>query len=76
MTGVGGGLLMTPLLIFLFGVHPATAVGTDLLDAAVTKSCSTFVHGYVHNINWRDTAAAADRVSGTQFRVTPSFLRR
>src|SRR6201986_4252934 len=34
MTGVGGGSLMTPLLILLFGVHPATAVGTDLLYAA------------------------------------------
>src|SRR5271166_3177687 len=53
MTGVGGGSLMTPLLILLFGVHPATAVGTDLLYAAVTKSCGTFVHGYGHNIDWR-----------------------
>src|SRR6266516_4518986 len=38
MTGVGGGSLMTPLLILLFGVHPATAVGTDLLFAAATKT--------------------------------------
>ena len=30
LTGVGGGSLMTPLLILLFGIHPATAVGTDL----------------------------------------------
>ena len=37
MTGVGGGSLMTPLLILLFGVHPATAVGTDLLYAAATN---------------------------------------
>jgi uncharacterized membrane protein YfcA len=37
MTGVGGGSLTTPLLILLFGVHPATAVGTDLLYAAATK---------------------------------------
>ena len=34
MTGVGGGALMTPILILLFGIHPATAVGTDLLYAA------------------------------------------
>lgn len=33
MTGVGGGALMTPLLILLFGIHPASAVGTDLLFA-------------------------------------------
>ena len=38
MTGVGGGSLMTPLLILLFGIHPVAAVGTDLLYAAATKS--------------------------------------
>ena len=38
MTGVGGGSLMTPLLILLFGIHPSTAVGTDLLYAAATKT--------------------------------------
>ena len=37
LTGVGGGSLMTPLLILGFGVTPATAVGTDLLFAAITK---------------------------------------
>lgn len=53
MTGVGGGSLMTPLLILLFGIHPATAVGTDLLYAAVTKTCGTLVHGFSHTIDWR-----------------------
>lgn len=38
LTGVGGGSLMTPLLVMFFGVNPATAVGTDLLYAAITKS--------------------------------------
>jgi uncharacterized protein len=38
MTGVGGGSVMTPLLIMLFGIHPATAVGSDLLYAAATKT--------------------------------------
>ena len=37
LTGVGGGSLMTPLLIFFFGVKPYMAVGTDLLFAAFTK---------------------------------------
>jgi len=37
LTGVGGGSLMTPLLVLLFGVSPQTAVGTDLLYAAITK---------------------------------------
>jgi uncharacterized protein len=53
MTGVGGGSLMTPLLILLFGIHPATAVGTDLLYAAVTKSGGTLVHGLHQTIDWR-----------------------
>lgn len=53
ITGVGGGSLMTPLLVLLFGVHPATAVGTDLLYAAVTKSAGTAVHGMHGRINWR-----------------------
>jgi hypothetical protein len=44
LTGVGGGSLMTPLLVLLFGFHPATAVGTDLLYASVTKTCGTAVH--------------------------------
>jgi len=53
MTGVGGGSLMTPLLILLFGIHPATAVGTDLLYAAVTKTGGTMVHGFYKTIDWR-----------------------
>jgi uncharacterized protein len=53
MTGVGGGSLMTPLLILLFGIHPAAAVGTDLLYAAVTKLFGTVVHGYTHTVDWR-----------------------
>jgi uncharacterized protein len=52
MTGVGGGSLMTPLLILLFGVHPATAVGTDLLYAATTKAGGTVVHGVYRTIEW------------------------
>jgi hypothetical protein len=51
MTGVGGGSLMTPLLV-LIGVHPATAVGTDLLYAAITKSAGTVVHGTNKTVNW------------------------
>jgi uncharacterized membrane protein YfcA len=52
MTGVGGGSLMTPLLIMLFGVHPATAVGTDLLYAAATKAGGGLVHGWARTIHW------------------------
>ncbi len=53
MTGVGGGSLMTPLLILLFGVHPVTAVGTDLLYAAATKTGGSLVHGWARSIDWR-----------------------
>lgn len=53
MTGVGGGSLMTPLLILLFHVNPATAVGTDLIYASVTKTGGSLVHGYNKTIDWR-----------------------
>ena len=52
MTGVGGGSLMTPILIMLFGIHPATAVGTDLLYAAATKTGGSLVHGWARSIDW------------------------
>jgi len=53
MTGVGGGSLMTPLLILLFHVHPVTAVGTDLIYASVTKTGGSLVHGFNRTIEWR-----------------------
>jgi uncharacterized protein len=53
LTGVGGGALMTPILILLFGIHPATAVGTDLLYAAATKTAGSLVHGYNRTVDWR-----------------------
>jgi hypothetical protein len=53
LTGVGGGSLMTPLLILLFGMHPAAAVGTDLLYAAATKSAGSVVHGFNRTVDWR-----------------------
>jgi uncharacterized membrane protein YfcA len=51
MTGVGGGSLMTPILLW-FGINPATAVGTDLLYAAITKSGGVLVHRKNDNIDW------------------------
>jgi len=51
-TGVGGGALMTPLLVFLFGVAPQTAIGTDLLFAALTKGAGVWVHGARGSIDW------------------------
>jgi uncharacterized membrane protein YfcA len=59
LTGVGGGSLMTPILVLLFGIHPATAVGTDLLYAAATKSVGTAVHGFNGTVLWRMTGLLA-----------------
>jgi uncharacterized membrane protein YfcA len=53
LTGVGGGSLMTPLLVLLFGFHPSTAVGTDLLYASVTKSVGTVVHHKGQTVDWK-----------------------
>ena len=52
MTGVGGGSLMTPSLILLFGIPPAIAVGTDLLHASATKTGGTLIHGLSGTIDW------------------------
>ncbi|MFR0672132.1 sulfite exporter TauE/SafE family protein [Enterobacterales bacterium AW_CKDN230030176-1A_HGKHYDSX7] len=54
MTGVGGGSLMTPILLW-FGINPATAVGTDLLYAAITKASGVWVHSRNKNIDWKIT---------------------
>lgn len=53
VTGVGGGSLMTPLLVLFFGVSPATAVGTDLLYASLTKTMGAWVHGRRGTVDWR-----------------------
>jgi uncharacterized membrane protein YfcA len=53
LTGVGGGSLMTPILIFFFGVKPYLAVGTDLLFAAFTKLGGTVRLARARLIDWR-----------------------
>ncbi len=53
LTGVGGGSLMTPILIFFFGVKPYMAVGTDLLFAAFTKAGGTFSFARPRIVPWR-----------------------
>ena len=53
MTGVGGGSLMTPLLIVVFGMPAMGAVGVDLLFAAVTKAFGTAAHGSARTVEWR-----------------------
>ena len=59
LTGVGGGALMTPLLILLFGVQATTAVGTDLLYASATKGAGAATHGMRKTVDWTITARLA-----------------
>ena len=53
MTGVGGGSLMTPLLIQFFKLHPAVAIGTDLWFAAITKSGGAWAHHRHGHVDYR-----------------------
>ena len=53
LTGVGGGSLMTPILVLLFGVAPASAVGTDLWFAAITKSVGGSIHQHKGSVDWQ-----------------------
>ena len=64
VTGVGGGSLMTPILIVLFGVSPATAVGTDLLFAAATKTVGVLC------------TASTERLTGESCDGSPSVAYR
>ena len=52
LTGVGGGSLMTPLMVLVFGMHPTAAVGTDLIYASATKTVGTGVHGWRRTVDW------------------------
>lgn len=55
LTGVGGGALMTPILLIFFGVSPTTAIATDLWFAAITKLVGARVHHTNGNVDWQVT---------------------
>jgi hypothetical protein len=59
LTGVGGGALMTPLLVLFFGIAPSVAVGTDLLYASITKTAGVWVHGRRGSVDWKITGLLA-----------------
>src|SRR5689334_21014360 len=59
LTGVGGGSLMTPLLVLGFGVPAVTAVGTDLLYAGITKAGGSVSHALEGHVDWRVTGLLA-----------------
>ena len=52
-TGVGGGSLMTPILILFYGINPAIAVGTDLLYASISKAFAVALHGKNGSVDWK-----------------------
>ncbi len=71
MTGMGGGALMTPLLILLFGVSPTTAIGTDILYAAITKTVGGWRHLKMKTVNlglvfWLAAGSVPAAVFGVQ----------
>src|ERR1700688_1665542 len=53
MTGAGGGALMTPMLILLFGVTPSSAISSDLVAAVVMRPVGAAVHTRARTVNWR-----------------------
>jgi uncharacterized protein len=82
MTGIGGGSLMTPMLILVFGVTPVTAIGTDLAYAAVTKTVGGYKHWRQRTVDVRlSTWMALGSVPGVwlgshwSVRVEPAVLR-
>ena len=59
LTGIGGGSMMTPLLVLWFHIPPATAVGTDLVYAGTTNSIGAAAHGAGRTVDWRIVARLA-----------------
>lgn len=53
MTGMGGALVMTPMMIFLFGVNPTVAVGTDLVYSSITKVFGAWQHWRQKTVDWK-----------------------
>jgi uncharacterized membrane protein YfcA len=75
MTGMGGGSLMTPMLILLFGFNPKTAVGTDILHGAVFKSIGAWRHRQLGNVHvplamWMLVGSAPLSLVGVQIAST------
>lgn len=77
LTGVGGGSLMTPILILLFGQSPTIAVGTDLVFSAMTKIAATVSFGYSRRVDWRVVGRlAVGSIPGTSAVILWFWLTR
>ena len=69
LTGMGGGSLMTPLLILLFGIKPVTAIGTDIFYAAITKTAGGWRHLKLKTVNvpltwWMAAGSVPSAIAG------------
>ena len=62
MTGMGGGSLMTPILVFLFGIPPSTAIGTDIAHGAAFKTVGAVQHRRMGNVRARLAGLDAHRL--------------
>lgn len=72
MTGMGGGSLMTPLLVLVFGIKPTTAIGTDIFYAAITKSAGSWRHLKLKTVNlplvyWMAVGSVPSAIAGVWF---------
>ena len=80
MTGMGGGSLMTPMLILIFGFNPKTAVGTDILHGAIFKSFGAWRHRQLGNVHthlalWMLVGSARCRSSASSSQVRSETRR-
>ncbi len=69
LTGMGGGSLMTPLLILIFGIKPTTAIGTDIFYAAITKTAGGWRHLKLKTVNmplawWMAAGSVPSAIAG------------
>ena len=69
LTGMGGGSLMTPLLVLVFGVKPMTAIGTDIFYAAITKTVGGWRHLKLKTVNlplvyWMAAGSVPSAIAG------------
>ena len=74
MTGMGGGSLMTPLLILIFGIQPTTAIGTDIFYSAITKTVGGWRHLRMKTVNmelvkWLSLGSVPAAVLGRRARL-------
>jgi uncharacterized protein len=72
LTGMGGGSLMTPLLILIFGIKPTTAIGTDIFYAAITKTAGGWRHLKLKTVNipltwWMAAGSVPSAIAGVWF---------